>query len=226
MRALAAPSNGNLVITTPSYIQPPVGRITFPVNVTNIVGTIKGSGDPNRTYVITGHYDSRRLNVSDYTGPAPGSDDNASGVAVMMELARICATKRPYATMMFAATAGEEQNLYGAQFLADTLKNSSVNVEANFNNDIVGTGSNEPYNPLNEHVIRPFGAGTDYFAAAASYIRVLISIGGENDTPARNLGRFVQEVNAGASAATDMQVAPIYRADRSASTSPTRVMPR
>ena len=59
--------------------------------------------------MITGHYDSRRLNVSDYTNPAPGSDDNASGVAVMMELARIIATKEPTATMIFAATAGEEQ---------------------------------------------------------------------------------------------------------------------
>lgn len=67
-----------------------------------------------------------------------------------MELARICAMKQPYATMIFAATAGEEQDLYGAQFLADTLKNASVNVEANLNNDIVGTGSNEPFNPINQ----------------------------------------------------------------------------
>ena len=117
MRALAAPSNGSMVITTPSYIQPVDDRITFPVNITDVVATLQGYGDPNRAYVITGHYDSRRLDVMDYTGDAPGSDDNASGVAVVLELARICATKQPYATMIFAAVAGEEQNLYGANFL-------------------------------------------------------------------------------------------------------------
>lgn len=151
----------------------------------------------------------------------------------MMELARACAAKQPYATMMFVATAGEEQDLYGATFLSDTLKNASVNVEANFNNDIVGTGNNEPFNPVNQHTIRLFGAGTDYLATSETYTEVLISIGGEqsrharantrvltvptgeNDTPARNLGRFVQEINAGAASATDMQVALIYRAGMS-----------
>lgn len=62
-----------------------------------------------------------------------------------MELAKICATKQPYATMIFAATAGEEQALLGSNFLASTLKNQSMHVEANFNNDIVGTGSNAPF---------------------------------------------------------------------------------
>ena len=121
MRALAAPSNGSMVITTPSYIQPVADRIPFPVNITDIVATVKGYGEPNRAYVVTGHYDSRRLDVMDYTGDAPGSDDNASGVAVVMEMARICATKQPYATMIFAAVAGEEQNLYGANFLVSRL---------------------------------------------------------------------------------------------------------
>ncbi|KAF2231702.1 peptidase M28 [Viridothelium virens] len=213
MRALAAPSNGSMVVTTPSYIQPVADRIPFPVNITNIVATIKGYGEPNRAYVVTGHYDSRRLDVMNYTGDAPGSDDNASGVAVVLEMARICATKQPYATMIFAAVAGEEQNLYGSNFLAQSLKNASVDVEANLNNDIVGTGSNEPYDPVNEHTIRLFGAGTNYLTNT-SIADVMISIGGENDTPARNLGRFVQEVNEGAVASTDMQVALVYRADR------------
>jgi Zn-dependent M28 family amino/carboxypeptidase len=98
----------------------------------------------------------------------------------MMELARACALKKPYATLMFVATAGEEQDLYGATFLSDTLKNASVNVEANFNNDIVGTGNNEPFNPINQHTIRLFGAGTDFLATETdTYVEVLISIGGE-----------------------------------------------
>ncbi|KAI9694842.1 MAG: hypothetical protein M1822_000458 [Bathelium mastoideum] len=213
MRGFAAASNGSMVVTTPSYIQPVADRISFPVNLTNIVATIKGYGEPNRAYVVTGHYDSRRLDIMNYTADAPGSDDNASGVAVVMEMARICATKQPYATMIFAAVPGEEQDLYGSNFLAQSLKNASVDVEANLNNDIVGTGSNEPYESINEHTIRLFGAGTNYLTNS-SIADVTISIGGENDTPARNLGRFVQEVNEGAVAVTDMQVALVYRADR------------
>jgi len=57
------------------------------------------------------------------------------------------------------------------------LRNSSTNVEANLNNDIVGTGSNEPFNPINQHTIRLFGAGTDYLTTSATYTEVLISIG-------------------------------------------------
>lgn len=117
MRALAAPSNGSMVVTTPSYIQPVAERISFPVNITDIVATVQGYGDSNRAYVVTGHYDSRRLDIMNYTADAPGSDDNASGVAIAMEMARICANMKPYATMIFAAVAGEEQDLYGSNFL-------------------------------------------------------------------------------------------------------------
>lgn len=233
MQEFAAPSQGRMTVDVPCYIQPASNksRILFPTNICNVVARINGTGDPNRVYVITGHYDSRRLDIYDYTGDAPGADDNASGVAgefptlssamlltpptVVMELARICATKQPYATMIFAAVAGEEQALLGATFLAQTLANASANVEANFNNDIVGTGSNEPYDPINNRTIRLFGAGTSYLPKeSASQVATRIATGGENDTPARNLGRFVSEINDGAANYTGMQVALIYRPDR------------
>ena len=79
-----------------------------------------------------------------------------------MEMARICATKRPAATMIFAATAGEEQDLYGSNNLAQTLKNASVNVEGNWNNDIVGTGLSQPFSPINNYTVRLFGASQVY----------------------------------------------------------------
>lgn len=55
--------------------------------------------------------------------------NSASGVAISMELARIMATRRPAATIVFAAVAGEEQGLFGSTFLAQTYKNASVNVQ-------------------------------------------------------------------------------------------------
>lgn len=94
------------------------------------------------------------------------------------------------------------------------MKNASVNVQANFNNDIVGSGSNAPFAAQNQHTIRIFGAGTDYLYINSSVIKEFITTGYQDDTPSRHLGRFIQEVNAGASDATEMDVALIYKPDR------------
>lgn len=215
MQSFAADSAGNMDVFFDTYIQPIASRISFPVNLTNVVARVNGTMDPNRVYVITAHYDSRNLDIMDYTGDAPGADDNASGVAVVMELARICAKLKPAATMLFAATAGEEQGLYGAEHLAQTLKAQGANVEANFNNDIVGTGQFSPFSAINNYTIRLFGASILYpNASTAAYQDEIGEIGYENDSPARNLGRFISEIAAGAVNATDMQVALIYRPDR------------
>ncbi|MCJ1318286.1 hypothetical protein MMC15_003614 [Xylographa vitiligo] len=221
MQSFAQVSNGNMEVELNSYIQSVTDTILFPTNISNVVATLKGSSDSNRTYVVTGHYDSRRIDIMDYINDAPGSDDDASGVAVVMELARICATKRPAATMIFAAVAGEEQDLYGSNHLAQTLKNASVNVEGNWNNDIVGTGSSSPFFPVNNYTIRLFGASYAYPASSllnstelAGELQEIGIIGGENDSPARNLGRFIAEIAAGASKEVNMQVALIYRPDR------------
>lgn len=216
MLELAKLSNGTMDVFFNSYIQgPDASRILFPVNITNVVARINGTEDANRTYVVTGHYDSRRIDILDYTNDAPGSDDDATGVAVLMEMARICATRKPKATMIFAATAGEEQDLYGSANLAQTLANASVNVEGNWNNDIVGTGSSSPFAPINEFTIRLFGASIFYpNASTASLDSEFGIIGGWNDSPAQNLGRYIAEVAAGAARYVGMQVALIYRPDR------------
>lgn len=89
-----------------------------------------------------------------------------------------------------------------------------MDVQGNFNNDIVGSGSNAPFDPLNQHTIRVYGAGTDWLTLPAEVVQEFISTGYQDDTPARHLGRFIQEVNAGAAHVTDMQVALIYKPDR------------
>lgn len=134
-----------------------------------------------------------------------------------MELARILARQKPAATLIFAATAGEEQSLLGAAHLAQTLKNASLNVQGNWNNDIVGTGLSAPFAPINNYTIRLYGASALYPASPLSSAAALQQtgiIGGENDSPARNLGRFIAEIVAGAGPWLDMQVALIYRPDR------------
>lgn len=94
------------------------------------------------------------------------------------------------------------------------VKNASVNVQANFNDDIVGSGSNAPFDALNQRTIRVFGAGTDYLTLPTEIITEIIDTGYQDDTPSRHLGRYVQEVNAGASSVTEMEVALIYKPDR------------
>jgi hypothetical protein len=126
MTALAAPSNGLIKVSMPCYDQPaePDRDLLIDVKLCNVQAEITGSVDPNRTYVYTGHYDSRRLNNSDFTNDAPGADDNASAVAIALEMLRVLAPvvakSPPAASIIIAAVAGEEQGLYGSNFLAQT----------------------------------------------------------------------------------------------------------
>ncbi len=83
--------------------------IPVPTSITNVIATLQGTATPQRFYVVTGHLDSRCTDVLDFTSDAPGADDDGSGVAVMLELARIFATRQFPGTIVFAAVDGEEQ---------------------------------------------------------------------------------------------------------------------
>ena len=182
----------------------------FPVLISDVVATLKGSQDPDRCYVVSGHYDSRCTDPNDFTSDAPGADDDASGVAISLELARIMAKYESQATIVFAAVAGEEQNLFGSTFLAETYKNNSVNVQGMFTNDIVGSstaddGEKDPY------TIRLFAQGTPT-TENETVAATRLTVGGENDSPARELARLVHEV--ASNEYTEMNVTIIYRLDR------------
>ncbi|RSM38574.1 aminopeptidase [Amycolatopsis balhimycina DSM 5908] len=207
---VAAASGGRLTVELQSYVQPPADRIPVPTKITNVVATLRGSTDSGRVYVVSGHYDSRCSDVMDFTKDAPGADDDASGVAVSLELARVLSTRQPAATIVFAAVAGEEQGLYGSRFMAQQFKAAGTDVQAMFTDDIVGAsraddGTRDPF------TIRLFAEGvpTAETPAEATLRR---SIGGENDSPPRQLARFVKFV--AENDATGMSVRVIYRRDR------------
>jgi Zn-dependent M28 family amino/carboxypeptidase len=207
----AAESDGRMTVAIQGYEQQPDGdRIVFPVVIDNVVATLKGSEEPDRVYFISGHYDSRNSDPNNYEDDAPGADDDASGVAVSLELARVFAKTQPRATIVFAAVAGEEQGLFGAQYAAETFRNTSVNLAAMLNCDTVGsfTGDKGQTDP---NVIRVFAEGpplTENKTVAAQRL----SIGGENDSPARNLARFIHEV--AENEYTGMNISVVYRLDR------------
>src|SRR5215471_2338860 len=119
MNAIAATSNGNMTVQQQSYVQGVVpGRITVPTTITNVIATLKGTASPERFYVVTGHLDSRVTDVTDFTSDAPGADDDGSGVAVVLELARVFAQHQFPGTLVLATVAGEEQGLFGSGFMA------------------------------------------------------------------------------------------------------------
>ena len=210
MQGYAARSGGRMTVEKQSFVQQPGSRIPAPTTITNVVATLKGSTSPNRVYVVSGHYDSRVTDVMDSTSDAPGADDDASGVAVAMELARVMATHRPEATIVFAAVAAEEQGLYGSTYLAEQLKQAGKDVQGMFTNDIVGS-SRADDGERDRRSLRLFAEGvpTNETAAQANIRR---SVGGENDSPARQLARFVTEV--ADNGQTRMHVRVIYRRDR------------
>ncbi|KAJ7748744.1 peptidase M28 [Mycena maculata] len=212
MQSFAATSGGRMTVEVPSYLQTVSGAIIQDTVISNVVATLKGSIDPERIYIVSGHYDSRVTNVSNFLSDSPGADDDGSGVAVAMELARVMATHRPAATIMFAAVAvaGEEQGLFGSTFMADTLANASADIQGMLNNDIVGSstaddGTKDPFD------IRMFAQSIPP-TETLSDIESRVSIGAENDSPIRQLGRFVVEV--ASNAVTQMNVQMVYRPDR------------
>src|SRR5205814_7308904 len=83
-----------------------------------------------RTYVVSGHYDSMcNLDATDATCDAPGANDDASGVAVVLELARVMSKRKFDATIIFMAVAGEEQGLYGSTYFAKQAVDKKMNIE-------------------------------------------------------------------------------------------------
>jgi hypothetical protein len=148
----------------------------------------------------------------DFTSDAPGADDDGSGVAVVLELARLFATGPRFpGTLVLATVAGEEQGLYGSAFMGNQMAAAGNDVQAMFSNDIVGASQAWDGTKPDPHTVRLFVEGVPT-GATAGQISLLQSTGGENDSSSRQLGRFV------AAAApfdlTGMNVRVIWRRDR------------
>jgi Zn-dependent M28 family amino/carboxypeptidase len=183
------------------------------VQITNIVATLPGTGPdiPGRTLVVSGHYDSRATNPLDATGAAPGADDDASGVASVLELARVMSHFKFGATIVFLAVAGEEQGLNGSTHWAQGAKERQADIEAMLDNDIIGSSRSEG-GAVDRGTVRLFAQGIPPAASPDDALLALIRAGGENDTPPRELARAIRDI--AATYVPAMKVRVIYRADR------------
>ena len=211
MQAIAATSSGRMTVQKQTFVQPVSSRIPVPTTISNVIATLKGTASPERFYVVTGHLDSRVTDVLDFTSDAPGADDDASGVAVVLELARLFATRQFAGTLVFATVAGEEQGLYGSTFMAAQMAAAGADVQGMFSNDIVGASQAWDGTRPDPHTLRLFAEGVPT-AVTPTQIALMQAVGGENDGVSRQLARFVRDV--APSDLTDMNIRVIWRRDR------------
>jgi len=174
-----------------SFLQPKANRIPEPTTLTNVIATLKGTTNPERVYVVSGHYDSMCTSPTDAKCDAPGANDDASGTAAVIELARVMSKRKFDATIVFMTVPGEEQGLLGATYFAQQAVEKKVDIEAMFTNDIIGGVTSQKNSP-NRNRVRVFSEGvpSNETEQQAGTRR---SVGGENDSASRQLARFVKE---------------------------------
>ncbi len=127
----------------------------------NIVGIINGTLPNTPAIVIGAHYDSRTDDLTDATGVAPGADDNGSGVAAVLEMARVLSQLRPRSTIILVLFSAEEVNRQGSTaFVRDYIKFYNIPVRVMINIDTVGS-TNDRFGNVNDHELRIFSAGPD-----------------------------------------------------------------
>jgi acetylornithine deacetylase/succinyl-diaminopimelate desuccinylase-like protein len=153
-------SNGRMTAFVDTTMLHRGGRLDTSVNLGNAMAILKGT-DPadDRVYVISGHLDSRVTDVMNRKSDAPGANDDGSGVAAVLECARIMSRHNFPATIIFVAVSGEEQGLLGAAFMANSAKAKSWNIDAMLNNDIMGSNNSNETNIIDNTRLRVFSEG-------------------------------------------------------------------
>jgi len=208
----AQQAHGRMDVAYDDAIVPPSTRVPHPLRIVNVIATLHPISpvDSMRVLIVSAHYDSRAGNPLDSVGAAPGADDDASGVAIVLELARVLSTRNVATAIKFVAFAGEEQGLLGSTSLAERAKQERWNVAGVFNNDIVG-GSVGGDGARETNAVRVF---SEAYAPADSGepFRRRNMLGLENDGPSRSLARYVRMT--GETYLPSFHVRTIYRRDR------------
>jgi len=204
---IARTNGGRMTVALDSYTQEKTDRTPRAVLVSSVVATLRGDDADSRVYVISSHYDSRNSDGNDASRDAPGADDNGSGVSCVVEAARVMAPHHFRGTIMFAAYDGEEQGLFGSAHHAKVLHDTGRNVDGVLNNDIMGASVGHDGQRTPQEV-RLFSEALPQGAVPPR----VNARGSENDSPSRELARFVKET--AAEYVPPMRANLIYRTDR------------
>ncbi len=205
-------SGGRLQVTEDEFVQTPTPRFKAEAKLVNLVATLPGTQpeSKDRIYVVSGHYDSICFPFDDTACQAPGANDDASGTAAVLEMARVMSKYQFDATLVFMAVAGEEQGLLGSTHWADEARKKNLNLAAMLTNDIIGNtlGGN---GVRDNRRVRVFSEGVPSLETEAE-ARIRQSVGGENDSPSRQLARYIEEV--GERYLNNFDVTLVFRRDR------------
>jgi hypothetical protein len=185
-------------------------RLPTPTKITDVFAIQRGTERPNDVVIIQGHIDSRVSDPMNATSDAPGANDDGSGTAAVLEAARVLSKHKFPGTIVYATLMGEEQGLYGGKVLAAYAKAQGWNVVAVLNNDIIGNScsSDGLCDSTHARVLSegPRSQGQDELAAATH------SLGGENDSPSRNISRYLDSLADRLKIGLDVR--QIWRTDR------------
>lgn len=209
----AKQSEGRMTAKIDAWVLKPDGkRVDKDQDMGNVMGILKGT-DPtdDRIFLVSGHIDSRVSNVMNRESDAPGANDDGSGTATVIELARVMSQAKFPATVIFLVVSGEEQGLLGADYLAQKAVDEKWNIEAILNNDIVGSNNSNETRIIDNTRVRVFSEGLPVFELdkKAAGIR---NMGQENDGKARQLARYTKEI--GERYVDNLEVVMVYRNDR------------
>ena len=195
---IAKDCGGCLEVKLDSYTEPgaPNTRILKPTPLTNVYAVLKGT-DPaqaTRRVLVTGHYDSRNSDTANTHDPAPGANDDASGVAVSLECARVLSKLKLPSTIVFVAVAGEEQGLNGSRHLAQLAKKEGWQLEGVLNNDIVGGDTTPGDTTQDKSAVRIFSEGVPG-PTTLDQLHLIQTLGAESDSSSRELARAIDDVS-------------------------------
>ncbi|PWS26612.1 peptidase M28 [Pedobacter yonginense] len=187
-------------------------RVDKDILLGNAVAILKGTdANDKRVYVVSGHLDSRVTDVMNRTSDAPGANDDGSGVAGVIEAARIMSQYKFAATIIFVAVSGEEQSLLGSGYMAMKAKKEGWNIDAMLNNDMIGSNNSSETLIIDNTKLRVFSEGLPSFELEKN-AKSIRQFGLENDGKSRQLGRYVKEI--GERYVDQLEVKLIYRNDR------------
>ena len=213
MEKYAKESGGRLNVEFDTFTLPADGRrVLVPTTMKNVLAILPGTDQADeRIYIVSGHYDSRASDVMDAKIASPGANDDASGTAATMELARVMSKQKFNCTLIFVAMVGEEQGLYGASNLAKKAKELKWNVAGMITNDIVGNTYGMETGLKDNRSVRVFSEGVPAGETPQQAIS-RASTGSENDNSARQFARYFKEVGERYVEQADVKL--IYRRDR------------
>ncbi len=209
----ALESNGRLTSEIDYFTVKADGkRINVDSQIGNVMATLKGT-DPtdNRVLIISGHLDSRVTDVMNIKANAPGANDDGSGVAAVIELAKVMSKRSFPATIIFVAVTGEEQGLIGARHLAEKAKEQNWNIVAMLNNDMIGNSLSSGTNLRDNTQIRVFSETIPYLETEEE-AKMRKAISRDNDSPSRLLARYIKTVTE--QYVDQLKVKLVYRNDR------------